>query len=86
MKQRQQKTVPILTPEFLKRKALTRDKANYVMAIVRMRQEVRHLMNTATDIDVTQELLCLDEFFEDSVTTMYTIDQQPTQPKPKGAA
>lgn len=81
-----QAQVTVLTAEFLKKRGLPRDKANYVMAVVRMRQEVRHLMRTATDSDVVQELLCLDEFFDDTVTTMYAAAGETTNPNPKGAA
>lgn len=78
-----------LTADFLKKRGLSRDKANYVMAVIRMRHEVRHLMETAHDPDVVQELLCLDAFFDDSIGTMYEIERDekgPTPNKPKGAA
>ncbi len=77
--------VKTITAEEFKRKGLPRDRANYVISVVRMRQEVRHLMETAKDPIVVQELLCLDEFFNDTVTSMYTgPDNKPT--KPKGVA
>lgn len=80
-------TVTAFTVGMMRSKGLTRDKANYVMAVVRMRAEVRHLMRTATDDTVVQELLCLDEFFEDTVTTIYAEQSNKPQPtKPKGAA
>lgn len=78
-----------ITADFLKKRGLPRDKANYVMSVIRMRAEVRHLMETAKDKDVVQELLCLDGFFEDSVSTMYEIESAKLNPKPtkpKGAA
>lgn len=80
--------VVALTADFLKSRGLPRDKANYVMAVIRMRQEVRHLLKTTKDAEVHQELLCLDEFFDDTVTTMYAVaaQQAPTPTTPKGAA
>lgn len=77
--------VKAITAEEFKRKGLPRDRANYVISVVRMRQEVRHLMETAKDPLVVQELLCLDEFFSDTVSFMYTgPENKPT--KPKGVA
>lgn len=78
-KQKAAATVSPITAGMMRNKGLTRDKANYVMAVVRMRAEVRHLMRTVTDDAVVQELLCLDEFFEDSVTVMYS--DKPTNPQ-----
>lgn len=51
--------------------ALPRDKANYVTSVIRMRAELRHLMGTARDKDVVEELVVLDSFFEDSVSLIY---------------
>lgn len=74
--------------QFLRQRGLPRDKANYVMAVIRMRAEVRHLMHTATDPDVVDEVLVLDSFLEDSITTMYQIEGHvtPSATPPKGAA
>lgn len=65
-----------ISSTFLAKRGLPRDKANYVTALIRMRVEVRHLMRTARDQDVVAELLCLDEFIEDSVSTMYEAQKQ----------
>jgi len=80
-----QATIRRITADDFKKRGLTRDRANYVISVVRMRQELRHLLETAKDPIVVQELLCLDEFFNDTVTFMYTgPDNKPT--KPKGVA
>lgn len=80
--------VGVLTPSFLAKRGLPRDKANYVTQVIRMRAGIRHLMETATDPDVVEELLCLDSFFEDSVRVMYELAAQRAggSVPPKGAA
>lgn len=66
----------ILPPTLLmKRRGLTRDRANYVTAVIQMRAKVRHLMETARDATVVEELLVLDSFLEDTITTIYYGDK-----------
>ncbi len=63
--------VGVLTPSFLAKRGLPRDKANYVTAIIRMRAVIRGLMETTYDPDVVEDLLLLDTMFDDSIREMY---------------
>lgn len=75
MKAKDLKAVPrrldLRGAEFIKRKGLTRDKANWVTLMVRLRADMKALERLVSDPDVLMEIATVADIVEDSVQWMY---------------